>query len=344
MWPTMEQIQTSAYHRWQRRGGCHGYDREDWLAAEEDLLFRLNYRVLARNRLDELDRSRPGAGRRRRCRFCERTEPAVHFGGTVAASLILDGASRLLDRVECGECSEEGRAPQEAEFMRFARPFLAVTRVRGLNGAMVYRWDPRWAAGLARTFETPSLDRNDGRGTIRLGSEPYVPLAAAKYLARLALAVVPSELLEEFAGTLEWVGNPDHGLDHRTFGGLSCRVYLAPNRFAAPWVSLAQRIGDDVPLPSTLFFLGMGHAVFQLAVPLGARDDDLDGEVLRTPAAAMPGEAEVTPWESPWLDVPLDSPDPRHGATLELSYCGDAVPALESWESSRSAAPASRAA
>jgi hypothetical protein len=341
MWPTCEQIQTSAYHRWRRRGGRHGFDREDWLAAEEDLLFRLNYRVVARHRLDERDGTRPGSTARRRCRFCERAEPSARFHGSRPGAGELGGASRLLDRVECAECIEDGREPLEAEFARFSRPFRSVARVRGLAGWPSYRWAARWAAEPDRGAEILRLDRPDGSRALWYGSEPYVPLAACKYLARLALAVVPAEMLEEFGGTLEWVSNPDHGLDHGAFVGLTCRVYLVPNRFAGPWVSLAQRTDDDAPVPSTLFFLGAGHAVFQVAVPLGSRDDDLDGERLRIPVAAMPGDCEVAPWESPWLDVPLDVVETRHGAALELSYCGEAARALESTAASRASAQAS---
>jgi hypothetical protein len=217
-----------------------------------------------------------------------------------------------------------------SEFDRFARPFRAVARVRGLAGWPSYRWDGRWSGGPERGATTLRLDRPDGTRTLWHGSAPYVPLAAFKFLARAALALVPAGMLEEFAASLEWASNPDHRLDSRAFGGLSCRVYLAPEAFPGPWVSLASRSDDDMPLPSTLFFLGAGHAVYQIAVPLGARDDDLDGEAPRMPGVTMPGEADGPPWESPRIDVPLDSAEPRHGAALELSYCPGAAPAFES--------------
>ena len=40
-WPTQEQIALAAYHRFLARGGQHGSDFEDWIAAEQELLARL---------------------------------------------------------------------------------------------------------------------------------------------------------------------------------------------------------------------------------------------------------------------------------------------------------------
>ena len=35
--PTEEDIRLRAYHRYLERGGGHGMDYDDWLAAEQDL-------------------------------------------------------------------------------------------------------------------------------------------------------------------------------------------------------------------------------------------------------------------------------------------------------------------
>ncbi len=43
MLPTSDQIQRAAYHDWLGHGRVHGRDRQDWLEAELELTFRLNY-------------------------------------------------------------------------------------------------------------------------------------------------------------------------------------------------------------------------------------------------------------------------------------------------------------
>lgn len=322
MLPTGEQVQTAAYHRWRQRGGAHGFDRHDWLAAEDELVFRLNYRIVERRKIDEPMRD-PGRDEAGRCRFCERTEREAAFGAARAKLAGLGWMAGVFAGVECDECASAAEA-DAGEFARFSRPFRAVSRVRGLASWPVYRWDGRWASD-GRGGATLRLDRPDGTCAVWHRSEPYLPLAALKFLTRMALATVGEEGLEEFGGALEWVSNPDHRLDSRAFGGLGCRVYLAPGRFEAPWVSLARRVDDGAALPSTLFFLGVGHALFQVAVPLATRDEDHDGESLRIPAVSLPGDTAGPPWESPWFDVPLDTAEGRHGASLELVYCGGAA-------------------
>ena len=52
MFPTRDQVERTAYDRWLRRGQVHGHDREDWYAAEKELLFLLNYETIANYPLD----------------------------------------------------------------------------------------------------------------------------------------------------------------------------------------------------------------------------------------------------------------------------------------------------
>jgi hypothetical protein len=327
MWPSTAQIETAAYSRWLRRGGAHGFDREDWLAAEDDLLFGLNYRVVARERIPEAGPPRAaatqGAGPRR-CRYCERTEAAVRFGGAMAS---LDGWG-CLDAIvaahECDECRLQFREGLEPEFQRFARPFRAVPGTRGLLGSS-YALDGAAPADdlLLDGWRSLRRDGDGGRAVLTLHSGPYLPIAALKYLTRLALGVMAEADAAEYEGAIEWVGNPDHDLDRGAFGRLACRAYLVRAGFPAPWVSLARRIeDDDAPLPATVLFLGAGHCALQVAVPLGTRDEDLDGEDVRLPRLSMPGATDGPPWESPTLDVPLAAGGLRRGAALELSYAG----------------------
>lgn len=323
MWPTEAEVRTAAYHRWQRRGGVHGYDRHDWQAAEGDLIFRLNYRVVSRVAWEPGTTLQPSSPRPR-CRFCERCAPDVTFGCANGTMAWLPGLSEILGAIECDECGESSRTMAES-FDQLARPFRAVTRVRGLSAWPSYRWDGRWAGTENRAPASIRLDRPDGTCAVWHRSLPYVPLAALKFLTRAAVALLPSGMTEEYSGTMEWASNPDHALDRRTLGLPLCRVYLAPAPFPVPWVALARRLDETAPVPSTLVFLAAGHALFQAAVPLCTGDDELDGEPLRFPSVGLPGDAEGPPWECPWLDVPLDSAELRHGASLELVYTPDAA-------------------
>ena len=46
MLPTREQIERAAYDRWLRRDRAHGHDRDDWVGAEQELVYLLNYETV----------------------------------------------------------------------------------------------------------------------------------------------------------------------------------------------------------------------------------------------------------------------------------------------------------
>lgn len=277
MFPTTDQIGMAAYYRWARRGHAHGRDRHDWLAAEQEMRFGLNYEVLVRHRLDGVGPQHLGDRDDRRCRFCEQTAPRASFGAprlAVPASL---GNRSLLSYEECDECY--------AQFVESAA------------------FDLDWFVEATRWGD-------DARSLC------YVPVAAFKGLARSAMAILPEEELQFFEDAIEWVGNPDHDLDSRTIGGLECTVHALSEPVSFSWASLARRLDDDVPMPYILAFFGVGHHVFQVPLPLSVRDEDLEGvlDVPRVPSPFGPGRG---PLDAQTRVVGLSSADPRRDMLLE---------------------------
>jgi hypothetical protein len=246
-----DQIERAAYHRWERSGGRHGRDRDDWVAAERDLAFALNYRWVARVALDAKDDVRPNSPPRR-CRFCEQAAPSATFTRRAPVAPALLGAEPPRGWDECDDCRAHYDECLAAPFQSFAAPFLAAEPAHPRAGATV-------------------------------------PVAALKALARFGLAVMPEEELHHFADTLEWVANPDHERDAAPAraDGLGCQVYITPVPVGSPFLSLARRVSDDAPVPYMLVFLGNGRAVFQTRLPLSPRDEDLDDSRPRPPILSM---------------------------------------------------------
>jgi hypothetical protein len=247
MVPTFDQIATAAYHRWLRRGAPHGSDRDDWLAAEQEMLFALNYRVLARYGLDARTEVVLGDPARPRCRLCERGAGAAEFDALTPVVPPALGNVALFTAEVCGECREQVLGPLEPEFLRFARPYLA--------------------------------------GAAPAAARAAVPITAFKALIAMALLLLPEPELQYVEDAIEWVANPDHDLDAGVLGPWECRLHVLPNDASRAWVALARRADDDAPLPYLLFFLGTGRAVFEAPLPLGVRDDDLDGAPVALPRA-----------------------------------------------------------
>ena len=261
MVPTIEQVKQAAYHRWSLRGRVHGDDRGDWLAAQDELTFSLNYQTAAAYPLDG-----PGAlilnePRGRYCRFCERTAAHVPFGGPMP--LLAGGWSpSLASSSVCNECRNAVRDAQADRLERF-RTVLA-------EGAS--RFDGSAAAALSATYS----------------------LTVFKALAGCALLIMPQSELSYFVDTLEWVSNPHDKSDGRLLEqDATCVVYLAPFWAERSWISLERRIEKDAPLPYMVSLLAVGGVLMQISLPLCIRDQDLDGRAVRIPRRSFTeGEGE----------------------------------------------------
>ncbi len=261
MVPTIEQVRQAAYHRWTKRGRFHGDDHEDWLAAQDELTFSLNYQTAAAYPLDG-----PGAlilndPRGRYCRFCERTAAQVPFGGPMP--LLAGGSSpSLASSSMCNECRNGFRDAQADRLERF------------------------W------------MDLAEGAGqrdgSARAGRSANYSLAVFKALAGCALLIMPASDLSYFVDTLEWVGNPHDASDSRLLErDATCVVYLAPFWSERSWISLARRIEKDAPLPYMVSLLAVGGVLMQISLPLCIRDQDLDGRSVRIPRRSFTeGEGE----------------------------------------------------
>jgi hypothetical protein len=257
MLPSPNEIQREAFLRWQARGGGHGHDYEDWRAAEQELLFHLNYQIAARYRLDGDQVQYLGNPSRRVCRFCEQASPRTTFAPTPRPVLpAFLGCSALVTYDECDECHEGLNATIGPALEAYLRPRISGTR--------------------------------DARGAISA--------AAFKGLVRMALLVLHPNEAAAFGDAVEWLANPDHDLDLPVLGPLDLSASHLLEPAPRPWLALARRVDLDAPLPSVLFFFVWGHLALQAALPLSSGDQGLDGEPMLVPrvvAALASGRGRV---------------------------------------------------
>jgi hypothetical protein len=258
MIPTCDQIQRAAYGRWLRRGRIHGHDRDDWYAAEKELAYSLNYRMIAEYPLDGPDCVILGESPPHRCRFCERTSDQTTFTFLPPAAPGSLGGGSLRSAEVCDDCQGDFRSSLDLEFRRF------------------------WSA-LQSWVDGPG-------GSIEWAGAHRLPVGAFKSLITGALLIMPESELGYFPDTIEWVSNPDHGADIALFAGAFCRLYSAPMLAAQRWTSLAKRIDDELSSPYLLYYLCCDGLVLQVPVPLCLRDLDLDGRNVFVPELAIDAE------------------------------------------------------
>lgn len=275
MVPTPDQIAMAAYYRWERRHFAHGRHGHDWLAAEQELLFAANYEVIARFRLDGITPRVLGDPDAARCRFCEQAAPRATFSGPKPAVPRVLGNAAIVSFEECDECREGYDESVGGDLDRFVRAVRA-------SGA-----------------GEPGADDAPG----------FVPVAAFKGLTWAALSLLPEDEMQYFEGAVEWVVNPDHDLDCLAIDGLECIVHRLPEPGPFSWAALARREDDDAAMPYLLAFFGSGATVLQVPIPLGNRDEDLDG-VWTIPRVASPFGVGRGPLDASSVAIPLGSPRP----------------------------------
>lgn len=249
MLPTWDQIQRAAYERWERRGWVHGADQDDWIAAEMDVTFQMNYRPAAEYPIAPEEPVVVGSRTRPSCRFCELAAPRAKFSEDRPILPSVVGGGGLLAAEVCDDCHQQFEGSIDADFVAFWRAIQAS-----------YGGGPHPAT---------------------------VPIGAFKSLVRMAVAIMPPKELQHFNDAVEWVGNPDHEFDSSLFAGSGCLVYRTHREHAVPWVSLSRRTDPDAPLPYAVFALVSGRTVVEIAPPLCARDQDLDQAALRPPGRSF---------------------------------------------------------
>jgi len=249
MLPTRDQIERAAYDRWIRRHRAHGHDRHDWLGAENELTYILNYQTAAVCSLDSSGGSIEAG--RIFCRFCERTPSRATF--SMPRAVVQGLAETTLSSAQiCDECQEDCRDPLATHCENF--------------------WKTVHASG-------------DGHHSAR--GRDFDALAVFKSLVASALLIMPEDELAYFGDTLEWVNNPDHEYDGGLFADTYCQVYQLQASSERPRISLARRIDDEVPFPYMVSFLSWGGVVVQTALPMCLRDQDLDGRCEQMPRRSL---------------------------------------------------------
>ncbi len=279
MFPSFDQVQFAAYHRWEQRYYGHGQDREDWLAAEQDLLLRLNYKVLVHHSLADGEKRLLGNKTRPICRFCERTAPGASFRVDTLAIPETLGNRTLFTIEECDECRALFEEGIEAELS---------TDLNRISDACA-------SGGWSRSRVSVSIE-------------------AFKGLTKLALSMMPRQDLATCEGAIEWVCNPDHDFDAALFGRPTGYLHLLAEPVWRPWAAVLKRSDADMLMPSLLFFLATRNVVAEVAIPLCGEDEDLDGLDVIIPRVSTPDFTGLRDVSTAYRSVPLTVRDARTAA------------------------------
>ena len=277
MLPSRDQIERAAYLRWERRGRMHGADAEDWVSAEMDQIFDLNYRTAVEYELAEDQQRVLGNPKNARCRFCEQSAPRAAFS---VRPCVARGRRRSI--LAYPRNLRRVRRPVRQDHRSRLRPVLGIAcrpppRARLLSRAQGPHRHPDRRLQVVDPYGAGDHARGPAfqlHGHDRVGlAIPITSSTAACSVARVACFItrhVP---------------------------------------FPTGWTSLCHRLDDDSPFPYMLFFLGLERVVLQVHLPLCSRDDDLDGSELEMPERSFSTGVGSDLRPSTCLVLPLKASD-----------------------------------
>src|SRR3954462_7886092 len=133
MLPTVEQFRQAAHARWIEGGCLEGYALDDWVGAEQDLAFAMNYREIALYHLDEPKPQYIGSKSDRKCRYCGAVPPAK-FRILAHAIPEMIGNRSLIANDECDECNVFFSETVEDSLGKMLSPLRTLLAIPGKKG------------------------------------------------------------------------------------------------------------------------------------------------------------------------------------------------------------------
>jgi hypothetical protein len=228
----------------------------------------------------------------KRCRFCDKSEPAVSFKKIAHAIPELIGNKRIFSNNECDTCNEKFSQILEDSLGKYLGLWRTMMQIKSKNGVVSYkapdgisRIDLRSTGLEIKSFEEdPIIETNNEEKTMTIKGfrQPYVPIAVFKCFVKMALSVIPYNLLDYFRDTKKWLLEDSHVISRydiqpiftvassvpgiRPFGNLSIIIFCRKN--------------DTLKVPFMQMVIFFGNLGYQIIVPCKSKDCHLNGQTM----------------------------------------------------------------
>lgn len=246
---------------------------------------------------------------RHKCRFCKQEQPAVKFKHRSHAIPELLGNKRIFAEYECDQCNDYFSSALEDHLGKFLGIGRTLTQMKGKRGIPTY--NPKENGGRIDITDTEvlikdwgsdriaTIDSDDKSMIVKGICQPYIPLSVYKCFVKIALSVMPYDLIDTFKGAIKWVR---YGLSNgETHLVKPC--YLI-QKFMPGWKPIEgvstillrrKQLKDRVPY--MFFVMAAGNYQFQITVPCPAMDYHLLGSKVSMPPFPTPIELSKRPSE-----------------------------------------------
>ena len=161
-----------------------------------------------------------GAGRARKCRFCNGARPDVKFSHQSHALPMMMGNRSIVDSLECDNCNKIFGMKLEDSFAKYLLPNRPFCRIKGRTGFITYKDEKQRisAENIERVQVTLADDISVKKSIIdnvpvlefNLVRQPYSPVAIYKTLIKIAISFMSNRDHQKFPGLKKWLLEDEH--------------------------------------------------------------------------------------------------------------------------------------
>jgi len=231
----------------------------------------------------------------KKCRFCDKKEPEVTFKKTAHALPELIGNKKIKSNNECDICNEKISAKIEDSLGKYLGVWRTMMQIRGKRGVASYK-SPDGISRIDRTekgielrsfIDDPIFEQDEVNKIIRVKGyrQPYTPIAVYKCFVKMAISVMPYDLLSYFHETKKWVIEDSHIIskfDIQPIMTISSFV-PGPNPFGSVTMMLYKRKYDHLEVPFMQMVIAFNNLSYQIVVPCVYKDFHLNGKTITVP-------------------------------------------------------------
>ncbi|MFO0881275.1 MAG: HNH endonuclease [Gemmataceae bacterium] len=287
--PSEDEVRRLAYQLYEYRGKTDGWDVADWVMAERAARFHKNYERVQLAPFVSKDKVFLGTKEPRICRYCGKTKPAARFSKDAHAAPALLGNNSTFTYYECDRCNEDfGEYLEDhlAKMLHGARTPLMMSSRQSVPSYKTNRKLSRidienGQFKITQYVNDPMvlLDETSQGLAIDLETQPFIPLAVYKCLAKIGYSLLPDSELIHFTHTLHWIRERDHTLGAADFRqAFAHRIFCPgplPSRYG--WAELFRRRHDAIRIPYMALVVTSMNLTFQIYLPLCQKDAHLLG-------------------------------------------------------------------
>lgn len=210
------------------------------------------------------------------CRFCGKTTPEVSFSNLAHAIPEAIGNKHLFLQNECDICNHLFGNGIETHFDKLSKIYRHIGQIKGKKGVPSIKTnDKQFRSDVtSQGIIIKSIDNNrvtetgTNEFTYEIDVEPFIPAAVYKCLCKIALSVMPNNMLSYFKETIKWVCDKDHNNSIMNPLIANFRFLPGPSPYTRPIVWMYKNYCCDKNIyPACIFLLSFGNITMQIVVP-----------------------------------------------------------------------------